>query len=68
MNTYQQLYRDPVQGKLAGVIAGFANHWGLSRFWLRIVALVMLFSMPMVMIPGYLLAAVLMPTPQSRLR
>lgn len=56
-----KLRRRPTQGVIAGVIAGFAHYWGLSRFWLRVIALVLLFSMPMLTIPGYLLFAFLMP-------
>ena len=57
----KKLRRLPTQGVIAGVIAGFAHHWGLSRFWLRIIVLVLLFSMPALVIPGYLLFAFFMP-------
>ncbi|MCM2678722.1 PspC domain-containing protein [Echinimonas agarilytica] len=60
------LSRRPVEGKIAGVIAGFAENWGLSRFWLRIVALVLLFSMPLITLPCYILAALLMPVAKER--
>lgn len=61
-----KLRRLPTQGVIAGVIAGFAHYWGLSRFWLRVITLVLLFSMPMLVIPGYLILAFLMPEAKSR--
>ncbi|MGP8304696.1 envelope stress response membrane protein PspC [Vibrio sp. YIC-376] len=35
----RELYRDPVNGKLAGVCAGFANYFGMEVWLIRILVI-----------------------------
>lgn len=39
-----KLYRDPNQGKLAGVCAGFADYFGIDVAIVRVIWLVMVFA------------------------
>ncbi len=35
----RELYRDPINGKLAGVCAGLANYFGLETWLVRILVI-----------------------------
>ena len=51
---------DRVHKKIGGVCAGIANHFGLSRFTVRVLAVIGLFAMPHFTLPAYWLAYLVM--------
>ncbi|GLS82469.1 hypothetical protein GCM10007894_04460 [Paraferrimonas haliotis] len=59
MNSIRRASRD---SWLAGVLSGFANQWGWSRFWVRVVFMCAMLVEPVSLTLGYLILAVLMPS------
>ena len=53
--------RDKANAMLSGVCAGIANHYDWPRWSTRLVALLVLMSMPVAAILGYVIAALMMP-------
>ncbi len=58
-------YRLPEQGKIAGVCAGLAERFQVGSWMVRLMAITCLLFIPGIIIPVYLLAIFLLPTPSS---
>ena len=58
-------YRLPEQGKIAGVCAGVAERFQVGSWMVRLMAITCLLFIPGIIIPVYLLAIFLLPTPSS---
>lgn len=58
----RRLYRDPERGRIAGVCAGLAQYWGISRTMMRFIAITALIFVPQVTGVAYLLAVLILPT------
>jgi phage shock protein PspC (stress-responsive transcriptional regulator) len=56
-----RLYKDSVHGKVSGVCAGLAKHWGVPRSLVRVAAVVCLIMLPVVTAIAYVTATVLIP-------
>src|SRR3546814_4794072 len=55
------LYRNTERGVIFGVCAGLADYFGISRFFVRIVAVIALFMFPPPTLFCYFMAAFLIP-------
>jgi phage shock protein C len=49
----QGLHRIPEQGKVSGICAGIAAHWGVRRKWVRVAAVIALIFAPMITLIAY---------------
>lgn len=58
-------YRLPEEGKIAGVCAGVAERFQVGSWMVRLMAITCLLFIPGIIIPVYLLAIFLLPTPSS---
>jgi phage shock protein C len=58
----RRLYRDPARGRIAGVCAGLAQYFGISRTMMRFIAVTALIFVPQVTGIAYLLAILIVPT------
>jgi phage shock protein PspC (stress-responsive transcriptional regulator) len=58
---FRSLFRDPENGQLLGVCAGLANAFRLNPLAVRIVAVALLVSVPMVTAAAYVILAVMLP-------
>lgn len=56
-----RLYRNPAEGRVKGVCAGFADYFGLPVLALRVACLIALFVNPFLTVIGYFLLAWLLP-------
>src|SRR3546814_15915896 len=56
-----RLYRNTERGVIFGVCAGLADYFGISRFIVRIVAVIALFMFPPPTLFCYFMAALLIP-------
>ncbi|MBO9489725.1 PspC domain-containing protein [Endozoicomonas sp. G2_1] len=56
------LAKDLVNKQVSGVCSGIAKHYEVPRLLVRVAALFALFSMPVVTVVAYFVAAALMPT------
>ena len=54
------LYRDKANAKLMGVCAGIADYTGVNLFWVRMMALLLLFMTSGGVIPFYFIAGMLL--------
>lgn len=50
---FQGLRRIPQRGKVSGICAGIAAHWGIRLKWVRIVAVIALIFAPMFTLIAY---------------
>ena len=50
---FRGLHRIPEQGKVSGICAGIAVHWGVRRKWVRTAAVVALIFAPMFTLIAY---------------
>lgn len=57
-----RLYRDKEHAILAGVCAGLADYFGLNRKGLRLIAALCTLFFPPLMVPAYIILAILLPT------
>lgn len=53
---FQGLRRIPEQGRVSGICAGIAAHWGVRVKWVRILAVIALIFAPMLTLIAYGLA------------
>jgi phage shock protein C len=56
-----RIYRDRENRKIMGVLAGLASYFGIDPLPLRVAAVIAAFLFPFPVIPGYFLAAFLLP-------
>ena len=56
-----KLYREPENGRVAGVCAGVANYLGISPLVVRVLTIVSIFAFPPPTIVGYILLALILP-------
>jgi phage shock protein C len=61
------LYRDPANGRIAGVCAGLANYFGVSVGGIRLAAIILAFVFFGPVALGYILLAVLLPRRPAQL-
>lgn len=54
--SFDGLRRLPEKGKISGICAGIAQHWGVRLAWVRLAAIVMLIFAPMFTLIAYCLA------------
>lgn len=54
------LYRDKHNARLMGVCAGVADYTGIGVFWVRLIAVLMIFAFSGIIIPAYLIAGLLL--------
>ena len=57
-----RLYKDKKHGVLAGVCAGISRYFGFDLTLVRVAAIILLFVFTPVMIVGYIIAALIMPS------
>lgn len=50
---FQGLRRIPAQGRVSGICAGIAAHWGIKLKWVRIAAVIALIFAPMFTLIAY---------------
>ena len=61
----RRFYRSPARGKIAGVCAGLADHFQVSTWMVRLMAITCLLFIPSIIIPVYILGIFLLPTPSA---
>lgn len=59
-NRNGNLYRDSKNKKICGVCSGIADYWGMETWQVRMMAVIALFIVPSVAVPGYFIAYFLM--------
>ncbi len=59
-NRNGNLYRNTQNKKVFGVCSGIADYWGMQAWQVRMMAVVALFVIPSIVIPGYFIASFLM--------
>lgn len=61
MNTPRTtLYRDKQNAKLLGVCSGIADYTGVNVLWVRLMLIVLLFTVTPIVLPGYFIAGLLL--------
>jgi len=68
MSEMKKLYRRPKEGKIFGVAAGLAEYFDLDVTLLRVILVVLVFAGVGIIIPIYLLLALLLPTNEKGAR
>ena len=63
----RKLYRDPYNRRIGGVCAGFARYFGIETWVARLLAVTALIFMPGITLPAYIIAFILMDTPEKGL-
>jgi phage shock protein C len=66
MTQTKQFYRRPKEGKIFGVIAGFADYLSVDVTLLRIVAVVLVFAGVGIVIPIYIALAIFLPVANNK--
>jgi phage shock protein PspC (stress-responsive transcriptional regulator) len=61
VNSTKRIYRNLDKSIISGVCAGVADYLSIDALWVRIAAVVALIFMPMLTLPGYFLAVILLP-------
>ena len=59
-NRNGNLYRNSQNKKICGVCSGIADYWGMETWQVRMMAVIALFIVPSVAVPGYFIAYFLM--------
>lgn len=59
-NRNGNLYRNTQNKKIFGVCSGIADYWGMETWQVRLMAVVALFVIPSIAVPGYFIASFLM--------